>query len=80
LPEQVSHNEKDLLLQVATGDEAAFRQLYTLYEKLLIPYLIELTKSDFIAEDLVQETMLRVWLNRENINTLEYPRAYMYRW
>jgi RNA polymerase sigma-70 factor (family 1) len=79
LPEQVSHNEKDLLLQVATGDEAAFRQLYTLYEKLLIPYLIELTKSDFIAEDLVQETMLRVWLNRENINTLEYPRAYIYR-
>lgn len=79
MPEQVSHNEKDLLLQVATGDETAFRQLYTLYEKLLIPYLIELTKSDFIAEDLVQETMLRVWLNRESINTLEYPRAYIYR-
>lgn len=79
MPEQTSHNEKDLLLQVATGDEHAFRQLYNMYDGLLMPYLIELTKSNHIAEDLVQETMLRVWLNREHISTLEYPRAYIYR-
>jgi RNA polymerase sigma-70 factor (family 1) len=79
LPDQLFHTEKDLLLQVATGDETAFRQLYNLYERLLMPYLTELTKSNHIAEDLVQETMLRVWLNRENISTLEYPRAYIYR-
>lgn len=79
MPALTPHIEKDLLLQVASGDEAAFRQLYNIYDGLLMPYLTELTKSNHIAEDLVQETMLRVWLNREHISTLEHPRAYIYR-
>lgn len=74
-----AHTEKELLLLVADGDESAFRQLYDLYDRLLMPYLKDLTRSDYIAEDLVQETMLRVWLNREKISTLEHPRAYIYR-
>lgn len=74
-----AHTEKELLLLVADGDESAFRQLYDLYDRLLMPYLKDLTRSDHIAEDLVQETMLRVWLNREKISTLEHPRAYIYR-
>ena len=79
MPGQASYIEKDLLLQIAAGDETAFRQLYNMYEGLLMPYLTELTKSNHIAEDLVQETLLRVWLNREHISTLEHPRAYIYR-
>ncbi|MBO9682897.1 MAG: hypothetical protein J7502_09565 [Flavisolibacter sp.] len=55
-----THTEKELLLLVADSNESAFRQLYDLYDRLLMPCLTDLTKSDHVAEDLVQETMLRV--------------------
>ena len=78
-PGNPPYEERELLLRIAAGDEAAFRQIYHTYEGLLMPYLTELTKSNHIAEDIVQETMLRIWLNREHISTLEHPRAYIYR-
>lgn len=72
-------NERELLLRVAEGDEQAFRELYDIYERLLRPYLADLTKSESNAGDLVQETLLRVWLNRDRLSSLDHPRAYIYR-
>lgn len=71
--------EKELLLQVVDGDETAFRSLYNLYERLLYPFLTDLTKSEGDTSDLIQETMLRLWLNREQIRHIENPRAYVYK-
>lgn len=73
------HTEKELLSRMAKGDEEAFKMIYQMYDRLLQPYLTRLTGSGENAGDLVQETMLRVWLYRERVSEMEYPRAYIFR-
>jgi RNA polymerase sigma-70 factor (ECF subfamily) len=71
--------EKELLRRVSEGDEAAFKEIYQWYDRLLRPFLLELTKSEESTGDLVQETMMRIWLYRDRLHNLEHPRAYIYR-
>lgn len=72
-------NEKELLLSVADGDENAFRLLFELYAKLLYPFLYRTVKSQELAEEMIQEVMLKVWLNRDKLPELDYPRQWIFR-
>jgi RNA polymerase sigma-70 factor (ECF subfamily) len=74
-----SYEEKLLLLNVAEGDEKAFRQVFELYGKLLFPFLFRLVKSGALAEELIQEVMLRVWLNRDKLPGIQHPRQWIFR-
>jgi RNA polymerase sigma-70 factor (ECF subfamily) len=53
----------------ATGDENfGFQQLYGLYAEPLLRFLLRLTLGDRpLAEDLLQETLLRAWRNLDNL-------------
>jgi RNA polymerase sigma-70 factor (family 1) len=73
------HSEQELLLQIAEGDEHAFRELYFRYDTMLFTFLLKLTRSDTIAEELLQETFLRVWLHRDKLPGIQFPRAYIHR-
>ncbi|MFN3485433.1 MAG: RNA polymerase sigma factor [Planctomycetota bacterium] len=53
--------ETDLMLRVKAGDPAALEELYRLYERPLFSYLYRLSGNRTRAEDLLQETFLRVW-------------------
>lgn len=53
--------ETDLMLRVKAGDSAALEELYRLYERPLFSYLYRLSGNRTRAEDLLQETFLRVW-------------------
>lgn len=52
--------------EVAGGDTAAFRQLFERYQVPIYSYLFSLTRNGSIAEDLTQETFLRVFRNRQS--------------
>ncbi len=73
------YDEKTLLLQVADGDEKAFKQLFELYGKLLYPFLFRTVKSKASAEELIQETMLKVWLNRDRLPSIDHPRKWIFK-
>lgn len=72
-------NEKELLLLIAEGDEDAFRQLFHFYMPTVYPMILKVVKSDSVAEDIVQETFLRVWINRDKLTEIEQPRAWILR-
>lgn len=72
-------NDTVLFTRISEGDEEAFRQLYQRYHQLLYSFLFQLTKSFDSAGDLVQETMLRIWLYREQLAEVKEPKAYIYR-
>jgi RNA polymerase sigma-70 factor (family 1) len=74
-----SLDEKELLLKIAEGNEKAFIQLFELYGKLLYPFLYRTVKSKPIAEELIQETMLKVWLNRDRLSSIDHPRKWIFR-
>ncbi|WP_276483027.1 RNA polymerase sigma factor [Paraflavitalea pollutisoli] len=72
-------NEKWLFAQIADGDEAAFRQLFQAYLPSLYPMIAQVTKSGPVAEDIIQETFLRLWMHRDRLTTIEHPRAWILR-
>lgn len=73
------YEEKALLRRVAGGDEAAFRQLFHHYNRLLRPFAMKLTRSDIAAEEVLQEVFLKIWLHREKLALVENPKAYIVR-
>lgn len=73
------HNEKDLLLRVAEGDENAFRQVFDNYRPKLYTYLLRLSESKEIAEDCVHDVFVKLWTNREKMPGVENLNAYLYR-
>ncbi len=71
--------EADLLLLVSEGNEPAFKALFALYARLLFPFLARLTGSETDAEEIIQETLLRVWIHRDELPALEKPRSWLFR-
>ncbi|HEU4622304.1 MAG TPA: RNA polymerase sigma factor, partial [Burkholderiaceae bacterium] len=51
----------DLLTRIATGDRLAFRAFYAATAPLLYAYALRLRVSGALAEDVVQDTYLRIW-------------------
>ena len=54
-------DEAELLAQVARGDHQAFQQFYRLYAPRVFRYALTLVRDQFLAEEVVQETMIAVW-------------------
>ena len=71
------NNEKELFLFIAEGDEEAFRQLFHLYMPKLYPMILKVTKTENATEDILQETFLRVWMNRDKLPGIENPWAWI---
>ena len=72
-------NENDLLTRLNDSDQDAFEQLYQLYSGRLFGYLIKLIKSDVCARELLQDTFIKLWNNRENIDPKQSFRSYLFR-
>ncbi|MBX2921696.1 MAG: sigma-70 family RNA polymerase sigma factor [Chitinophagaceae bacterium] len=71
------HNEKDLLLRVAEGDEIAFRVLYDHYRKKIYALGLLLTRSESQAQELVQDTFMKIWEKREQLREINYFNAWL---
>lgn len=66
-----TYNEKELLQRISQGEADAFRTLLDLHHKICYQVVLDLTRDRFVAEDLVQEVFLKVWLRRETIHEVE---------
>lgn len=62
-------NEKQLLSELKEGNIKSFDTLYWKYQKAVYLNVYKLTKSDSIAEDIVQEVFISLWEKRNTINT-----------
>jgi RNA polymerase sigma-70 factor (family 1) len=72
------HNEKELLLRTATGDQSAFTTLFYLYHQELGEYVLRLTKSLSLAEEVVQDTFIKLWMKREQLPEVHDFRSYLF--
>jgi RNA polymerase sigma-70 factor (ECF subfamily) len=59
--EQTALEEAQLLAQIATGDRAAFRQLYDRYSRPLFSLAVRMTGDTGAAEELLQDAFLKIW-------------------
>jgi RNA polymerase sigma-70 factor, ECF subfamily len=76
LPE---YSDQDLLSLVRKDDVEFLKILFRLYYDRLCMYALTFVKIPDIAEEVVQETFVRLWENREEIRINHSIRAYIYR-
>jgi len=71
-------NEETLLMQVAEGDEKAFRQLFEHYWKTIYGVAFAFTKSPQLAEELTQDIFLKIWVKKEMLLSIKKIDSYLY--
>lgn len=69
---------KKLLNAVRTGDSAAFNEIYHLYRKKVQGYAYHFTRSSEEAEELTQDTFVRLWESRTKIDAEKNFEAFLY--
>ena len=66
-------------MQISAGNEKAFRAIFDLYKVELFSVVTRLTKSQVIAEEIIQEVFISLWISREHLIKVEEPASYIYR-
>lgn len=71
-------NERELLALIAADDEAAFEQIYHHYNRLLFPFILNKSKSQELAEEMVQDIFLKIWAKRKTLPAIDNFRSYLF--
>lgn len=72
------YEDRQLFALIAEGDEEAFGTLFNNYIEVLKPFAFSITKNEIAAEEMVQETFIRIWLNRDKLPEIENPRSWIF--
>jgi len=71
------HNEEELLKRLKLHEEQAYTFLYDHYSKALFVVIKQIIPQQEVAEDLLQETFVKVW---QNIHSYDGSRGRLYTW
>lgn len=69
---------KLILLKVSEGNENAFEELFKYYDSQLHGYILSITKSPTLAEEIVQDVFLKIWLNRASLTEIDSFKPYLF--
>lgn len=72
------YTSDELFLQIADGDENAFRKVFHSFNQRLFPYVLNIVKSSTVAEEIVQEVFLKLWTNRQAVAAMDNPVAWLF--
>jgi len=72
-----SSDEKELLLLVAAGNEQAFRKLVLDYSGLVFKFIYQHLEDRSLAEEIVQDIFVKLWLTRETLSHLHSFRSFL---
>ncbi|MFY0255348.1 RNA polymerase sigma factor [Chitinophaga sp. 30R24] len=72
-----SFDTPELYQRIAAGDESAFRRLFALYVPPLQAMATRITGSAAVADDLVQDTFLKIWISRDQLKEVTQPGAWI---
>ncbi|MCK7555737.1 hypothetical protein MKQ70_12200 [Chitinophaga sedimenti] len=55
-------SERELLLQVAAGDGAAFRHLFDQYRQTVFGFAYAHLRTEALADEITQEVFIKIWM------------------
>jgi RNA polymerase sigma-70 factor (family 1) len=68
----------ELLLQIAAGDQHAFRQVYLYFYKRLYQFALAIVKVRESSEEIVEDVFVRIWQQRAGLPAIQNLRVYLY--
>lgn len=75
---QKVHIAPGLLQAVAGGDEKAFSDLFHLFRNKVYAIAFKVTASEAMAEEVLLDVFLKVWLKREQLPQIEHFTAWLF--
>ncbi len=74
-------DQKDNLLiqKIKQSDSEAFKKIFYKYHLVLFKYIYYNTKDYALSQDIVQETFLKIWLNRRSLKPELSFLSYIYK-
>ncbi|WP_262891979.1 RNA polymerase sigma factor [Filimonas zeae] len=63
---------------MADGNQEAFRQLFHRYRHKVYAVALDTTGSPVMAEDVLQDIFLKIWLHRARLNQITHFKAYLF--
>ena len=70
--------EKALIEGLKSGSEPCYNRLYKLWVSRLYRFVYGYVKSESITDDIVQETFLRIWTHRAELNPELSFKSYLF--
>jgi RNA polymerase sigma-70 factor (ECF subfamily) len=71
-------SDKYLVSRIAEGDEQAFKKLFNRYFDRLFVFVEQLIHSKADAEEILQDTFLKVWQSHHLLANQDEPAKYIY--
>lgn len=78
IQEELTYDEAEELTLLARGDEHAFAKLYNRYKNRVFTTAMRYLKVRELAQEVVQETFLKVWELRATFGTVKNAEAYIF--
>ena len=73
------NSDKELILQIRTGDKNAFKKLFIKYNRKLINFCLYRKVDIETAKDLVQEIFTKLWYSKSHLDPEKSIQAYIYK-
>ena len=77
MTKQIIYNEEDSIRLLKSGDQQLFGTLYDNYARALLGMIKRRIENDTIAEDLLQETFIKIWDNRSHY---DHSKGRLFTW
>ncbi len=75
---KILQNESEILHLISEGNELAFRKIFDHYSSRLYNYSFRITDDEELSEEIVMDTFLKVWCNRQSLNEIIHFDSYLY--
>lgn len=79
MPGESNHDDFLLIQRLRQNDDAAYIELYNRYHAKMYSWLVPFVKLPELAEDIIQETFLKIWEIRHRLDPERSFPAYLYR-
>lgn len=67
-----------LIQGLKEGNQDSFKKIFILFERKLYHFVLSITKSPYISEEIVQEVFIRVWNKRELVDPSRSFDSYLF--
>lgn len=74
---QSPNDINEVLLKVAQGDEKAFALLLKTYYNTVAGYILNITASEELVQEIVQDVFMKIWTNRNSLGHIESFQSYL---
>lgn len=68
----------NFLTLLKKGDQNAFKIIFDTYYKRLYAFSLQYTEDTFAAEEIVEETLLKLWQKRHKLENIDNLKSYLY--